>query len=660
MEAATSLTRDAPAAIGISLGSLGSLDLNAPSMYVTTFYSFKGGVGRTMALANVAVDLARRGKRVLVVDFDLEAPGLDTFDLPRPTGPTPGVVDFVQHYLQSNQAPDVRAYLYESPGVGQDGGGLWIMPSGAPGETYAQRLAEIDWTDLYEHHDGYLLFEDLKLQWEEFIKPEYVFIDSRTGHTDVGGICTRQLPDAVVALFFPNKQNLRGLTKVVRDIRAEEMGSRSKAIRLHFVMSNVPDIDDENQILAEILDSFKGDLELEEDPMVIHRYQSLELLRQSIFTKDRPNSRLAEEYRKLVEAIGFNNLGDRDSAIRHLRSLHNKNGPTHGDDIDDDTGNLLVKIRKDHSSDGEVLFEIGQLLWSFGDHEAMDHFNRAIDLGFSRPEVYFSRIEIWLSDLDKPELAVKDAMRILAFPELSVDQVLEAVEILNWSPQSLEGLADYASIRSLPVGDQIQMAQGLNSSVSHAKSSYGILLSALSTLELSSAQQRVAQDSFILASMALGKCTDAVDYITARESDLNVMSANDSFNLGMATWGISDSIETKFFNHFLECSNSVSDDPLGGDPAPDKVQRRAIALWAVGQTKEAMQLAAGISQLWKRAYHFRFSYWRYLNVSNMEFHQDIEDLIALIDGNVDIKPRFMLPKHEATIELNNDASAELV
>ena len=50
-------------------------------MYVTTFYSFKGGVGRTMALVNVAVELANTGRRVLVVDFDLEAPGLDTFDL---------------------------------------------------------------------------------------------------------------------------------------------------------------------------------------------------------------------------------------------------------------------------------------------------------------------------------------------------------------------------------------------------------------------------------------------------------------------------------------------------------------------------------------------------------------------------------------------------
>src|SRR5215831_12610747 len=46
---------------------------------IVTFYSYKGGVGRSMALANIAVLLARRGLRVLVVDWDFEAPGLERY-----------------------------------------------------------------------------------------------------------------------------------------------------------------------------------------------------------------------------------------------------------------------------------------------------------------------------------------------------------------------------------------------------------------------------------------------------------------------------------------------------------------------------------------------------------------------------------------------------
>lgn len=49
---------------------------------IYTFYSFKGGVGRSMALSNVAEFLYSRGARVLMVDWDLEAPGLESFFFP--------------------------------------------------------------------------------------------------------------------------------------------------------------------------------------------------------------------------------------------------------------------------------------------------------------------------------------------------------------------------------------------------------------------------------------------------------------------------------------------------------------------------------------------------------------------------------------------------
>ena len=86
---------------------------------------------------------------------------------------------------------------------------------------YPERLSTINWQELYANQDGYLLLEDLKAQWKDFLDPDYVLIDSRTGHTDVGGICTRQLPDAVICLFFPTIQNLNGLVPIVNGIRKE-------------------------------------------------------------------------------------------------------------------------------------------------------------------------------------------------------------------------------------------------------------------------------------------------------------------------------------------------------------------------------------------------------------------------------------------------------
>ena len=66
------------------------------SVPVISFYSFKGGLGRTTALVLSAIHVARQGKRVVLVDFDLEAPGLSSlflYDFPEFSAIN-GVVDF--------------------------------------------------------------------------------------------------------------------------------------------------------------------------------------------------------------------------------------------------------------------------------------------------------------------------------------------------------------------------------------------------------------------------------------------------------------------------------------------------------------------------------------------------------------------------------------
>lgn len=62
-----------------------------PARFV--FASLKGGVGRSTALSVAALHLANQGKRVLVVDLDMEAPGLSAILLTRDTLPKFGIVD---------------------------------------------------------------------------------------------------------------------------------------------------------------------------------------------------------------------------------------------------------------------------------------------------------------------------------------------------------------------------------------------------------------------------------------------------------------------------------------------------------------------------------------------------------------------------------------
>src|SRR5690349_3315851 len=110
------------------------------SVRVITFYSFKGGVGRTMALANVAYRLAHRhALRVIAVDWDLEAPGLPRFfDLtPEELAGTPGVLDFMIEWrdgvgTKAGDPPDVLNCLIPvtRPPYKPDNGSLAIMPAG--------------------------------------------------------------------------------------------------------------------------------------------------------------------------------------------------------------------------------------------------------------------------------------------------------------------------------------------------------------------------------------------------------------------------------------------------------------------------------------------------------------------------------------------------
>ena len=73
-----------------------------PEGKIVTFYSYKGGTGRTMALANVAWILASSGLKVLVVDWDLESPGLhryfQPFLDPAKITATPGVIEMIREY----------------------------------------------------------------------------------------------------------------------------------------------------------------------------------------------------------------------------------------------------------------------------------------------------------------------------------------------------------------------------------------------------------------------------------------------------------------------------------------------------------------------------------------------------------------------------------
>lgn len=187
---------------------------------IVTFYSYKGGVGRTLALANIGALLCRWGYKVLCVDWDLEAPGLQLYFAPWVSEPRPGLTELIQAQVAGDR-PDWRQHLTQVhlPAVKQP---LALMTAGIQDGSYVQRMQALDWARLYEEHQLGNFLEALRGEWKaEF---DLILIDSRTGITDIGGICTVQLPDLLVLLFTANMQSLRGSIEVAR--RAQQTRNR--------------------------------------------------------------------------------------------------------------------------------------------------------------------------------------------------------------------------------------------------------------------------------------------------------------------------------------------------------------------------------------------------------------------------------------------------
>lgn len=96
------------------------------------------------------------------------------------------------------------------------------MPAGWLDESYVGRMQSLDWVELYQSHNLGQFVEELRDQWKSgFDFVLFVLTDSRTGVTDIGGICTVQLPDFLVLLFTANYQNIDGAYHVIQLARRQ-------------------------------------------------------------------------------------------------------------------------------------------------------------------------------------------------------------------------------------------------------------------------------------------------------------------------------------------------------------------------------------------------------------------------------------------------------
>ena len=181
-----------------------SISDNTSTVPRIVFYSIKGGVGRSTALAACAWTLAKSGQRVLVLDLDLESPGLSTSLLPTSRQPAYGITDWLVEDLVNN-GDDILEEMHASLGTQQHGGELIVVPSHGdnPGE-YVSKLGRV-WMPGFTADGQRQTWSERLLrmiqQLEEKHQPTIVLIDSRAGIDEVASACVTDLDAKLVYLF---------------------------------------------------------------------------------------------------------------------------------------------------------------------------------------------------------------------------------------------------------------------------------------------------------------------------------------------------------------------------------------------------------------------------------------------------------------------------
>lgn len=198
------------------------------------FYSFKGGVGRTTALTHVAAILAMRGRKIVAVDLDLEAPGLGSALNLAPL-PKYGIIDYFYERAYLPEGVETHIPITEIFGevrLSDAPGRLFVVPAGSLNLDYVAKVDDLRATTVNEQGED--LWSIFYREITEQLEPDIILIDSRTGINEWGAFSLLRAADKAIVFLYPNEQNRQGIHLLTRAL--------SGKLATYFVFSPVPSV----------------------------------------------------------------------------------------------------------------------------------------------------------------------------------------------------------------------------------------------------------------------------------------------------------------------------------------------------------------------------------------------------------------------------------
>ena len=245
---------------------------------IITFYSYKGGMGRTTTMFSYALHLAKEDKRVLIIDCDLEAPGyLNFFGLSEneqlEKGEKNGLVEFLSdtQFLGESEDIDIDNYILNFVQDKKNNTtnsetqkrlsirhreiqNIWVMPAGnlndgvkegiksQSRQDYLEGLAKLNLGNIQSVAKGFIsLFKLLKNRTFDAI-----LIDSRTGFNDIFGTVAFYLSSCVVGFFGLSRQTEPGFVNLLAE-HSQHKDIFKLILAFSILPNDVQDISDKMQ-----------------------------------------------------------------------------------------------------------------------------------------------------------------------------------------------------------------------------------------------------------------------------------------------------------------------------------------------------------------------------------------------------------------------------
>lgn len=203
---------------------------------IITFYSYKGGMGRSTTLAAFALYLSKHyKKKVFIIDCDIEAPGFTNFFLnyPNENNQRNGLIEYIFDKKNKLINNELLSYTREIDKTYVGDGEIRIMHAGNLNSGKDENDKEIiDLThyihglsrlDLGNPEYSSIIIEEIIDDIENTFHPDIILIDSRTGINDVFGLAVSRLSDHIVGLFRNDAQTLPGLYYFINEIRKNNL-----------------------------------------------------------------------------------------------------------------------------------------------------------------------------------------------------------------------------------------------------------------------------------------------------------------------------------------------------------------------------------------------------------------------------------------------------